>query len=62
MRHKGRELEGDRKRKRELSWEGVRQEERGDLYNVIPPSQETAQTIRKMREPSGAEEGAVQGQ
>lgn len=61
MRHKGRELEGDRKRKRELSWEGEKQEERGDLYNVIPRSQETAQTIRKMREPSGAEEGTAQG-
>lgn len=42
MRHKGRELEMGRAKKR--------QSKRGGLDNVIPRSQETAPTIRKKNE------------
>lgn len=35
--------------------------ERGGLDNVIPPSRETAQSV-KMREPRGAEEGTARGE
>lgn len=52
MRHKGRELEMGRRRKekereRVIMGGGEVGRERGDLDNVIPPSQETAQTISK---------------